>query len=297
MVSDASGVEWQVKGGPEARAEASSRGSPHLSGITLTQFALLQAGGSKGASAAQRAAGFISPDGTFTYAGFERRDPAAHFLKDEDWTWLNNPFVGTRELNGLKILIMLVSDWDNKDSRDTGRGSNTGIIEVEKNGRMQRFYYVSDWGQSLGTWGRYWRRYWGRSNWKCDGYTRQTSDFIKGVNGDRVTFGYGGQHTTDFSNDISRHDISWLMERLGRISDDQVRAGFRASGASDSETECFARALRQRIENLRLAAREQRSRYHRDACSHGSAPNAEGRFPRRTTSVRAVNHRRPQRRK
>ena len=45
------------------------------------------------------------------------------------WAWHDNPFVGTHELNGLKILMMLVSNWDNKDVRDVARGSNTAIFE------------------------------------------------------------------------------------------------------------------------------------------------------------------------
>jgi hypothetical protein len=257
MVTDASGIEWQVKGGPEARAEAFVSRLAAALGYYTDAICFIPSGRIEGVrQPLKRAAGFISRDGTFTYAGFERRDPAAHFLKDEDWTWPDNPFVDKRELKGLKILIMLVSNWDNKDGRDAGRGSNTGIIEVENDRKVQRFYFVNDWGQSLGTWGRYWRRYWGRSNWKCEGYTRQTKDFITGSKGDLVTFGFGGQHTTDFSNDISRRDVSWLMERLGRISDEQIRAGLKASGASDSEVECFARALRQRIENLRVAGQE-----------------------------------------
>ena len=34
-----------------------------------------------------------------------------------------------RELNGLKILVMLLSNWDTKDRRDVARGSNTAIFE------------------------------------------------------------------------------------------------------------------------------------------------------------------------
>ena len=47
------------------------------------------------------------------------------------WAWHDNPFVGTPELNGLKILMMLMSNWDNKDVRDVARGSNTAIFEYQ----------------------------------------------------------------------------------------------------------------------------------------------------------------------
>ena len=46
----------------------------------------------------------------------------------------------------------------------------------------------------------------------------------------------------------------WLMRYLGRITDTQLRAGLRASGATPDETECFTRAVRARIDELRRVA-------------------------------------------
>lgn len=201
----------------------------------------------------KRASGFIAPDGTFTCASFELREAHASFLRD-DWTWLDNPFAGTRELKGLKILVMLLSDWDNKDRRDAGRGSNTGIVERQlEDGSMVRNFYVTDWGQSMGAWGRFR----GRSHWNCSDYSRQSARFITGNANGRVSFGFGGQHTVDFVHDITAADIRWMMERLGRISDAQIRAGLKASGASSQEEQCFAGALRARIDSLRRAAEPQ----------------------------------------
>jgi hypothetical protein len=41
------------------------------------------------------------------------------------------------------------------------------------------------------------------------------------------------------------------MQYLGRITDAQIHIGFREAGASADEEECFTRALRDRIEQLR----------------------------------------------
>jgi hypothetical protein len=41
------------------------------------------------------------------------------------------------------------------------------------------------------------------------------------------------------------------MQYLGRITDSQIRAGFKIAGASAQEEACFAGALRDRIEQLR----------------------------------------------
>lgn len=49
---------------------------------------------------------------------FQLRSDSPKYLPGKGWTWLDNPFVGTRELQGLKILVLLVSNWDTKDARD-----------------------------------------------------------------------------------------------------------------------------------------------------------------------------------
>ena len=78
----------------------------------------------------RRAKDCIDEQHRFTDARFELSEPGVvkHF-DAHGWAWHDNPFVGTHELNGLKILMMLVSNWDNKDVRDVARGSNTAIFE------------------------------------------------------------------------------------------------------------------------------------------------------------------------
>ena len=74
--------------------------------------------------------------------------------------------------------------------------------------------------------------------------------FVAGVKEGLVQFGFGGEHTADFKNDISVADVRWLMNYLGRITDAQIRMGLRAGGASRDEEECFTRTIRERIEQL-----------------------------------------------
>ena len=90
--------------------------------------------------------------------------------------------------------------------------------------------------------------------WDCQGYTGQTANFVKAVNGKRVLFGYAGQHTDDFKAPVTVDDVRWLMQYLGRITDAQIETGLLASGATKEEQECFTRALRDRIEQLRKVA-------------------------------------------
>lgn len=247
IVKDARGVEWRVKGGLEVRAETFVTRLVSALGYYAETTYFLASGRIEAVGTLKRAHGFLKPDGTFTYASFERRDPRARFLTDQSWSWNDSPFAGSREIKGLKILMMLVSNWDNKDRRDTYRGSNTGILQITEGDRTQDVYFVTDWGQTLGGWGRFF----GRSMWNCAHYSQQTHSFVTGVDRSIVQFGYAGQHTDDFRAGITVEDVRWLMNYLGRITDAQIRAGLLSSGATPEEERCFTQALRARIEQLR----------------------------------------------
>ena len=49
----------------------------------------------------------IQPEGSFADARFERKsDNGVRKLEDDQsWSWVNNGFVGSKELNGLKVII------------------------------------------------------------------------------------------------------------------------------------------------------------------------------------------------
>jgi hypothetical protein len=252
IVRDSRGVEWRVKGGLEVRAETFvTRLVSALGYYTETTY-FFSSGRIEGVGSLKRASGFIRADGTFTYAAFERRDPRGRFTTDK-WTWNNSPFSGTHPLNALKILVMLVSNWDNKDARDEYKGSNTSVLACGEGAGLQRVYFVNDWGQSLGRWG-YGGVFGRHTVWNCADFSGQSPAFISGMQANNVQFGYTGQHTDDFKSGITVDNVRWLMQYLGRITDAQIRSGLLASGATRDEQECYAKALRARIEQLRKAA-------------------------------------------
>jgi hypothetical protein len=150
----------------------------------------------------------------------------------------------------MKVIMMLTSNFDNKDVRDVKRGSNTAIFRTPAGNGIEDRYLVSDWGGSMGKWGGFISR----EKWDCKGFSGQTKDFIKGINGDIVEFGFTGQHTDDFKNDIKVNDLKWLLQYVGRITDEQFREGLRASGATADEVECFTQSLRERINQLKRVA-------------------------------------------
>lgn len=245
IVSDVSGTEWRVKWGLEVKAESFATRLVGALGYNVAPTWFVARGKIAGAHSLARAGKFIRRDGSFTNASFERKDPSRQSLP-EDWAWNKNPFMGTNELNGLKVVVMLVANWDNKDARDSDNGSNTGILQSRVKGRTQLIYGVSDWGQALGGWGP--RLY--PKTWDCGRFTTQTSTFLQGRKGEYLRFGFFGQHTQDFSNDITPANVRWLMRYLGKITDAQLRSGLKASGATPQEAACFATGLRKRIKQL-----------------------------------------------
>ena len=135
---------------------------------------------------------------------------------------------------------MLISNWDNKDQRDVARGSNTAIY-VTRVSRWKREaqYLIVDWGGSMGKWGG--NRRHARPLGSRAGFAAQTPQFVTGVTNGFVQFGYTGQRTGDARGDIRWTTSRWLCRYLGRITDDQLRAALRASGATPEEVESFAR--------------------------------------------------------
>jgi hypothetical protein len=97
----------------------------------------------------------------------------------------------------------------------------------------------------------------GRSKWDCEGYAQQTRDFVKGVKHGEVEWGYRNPlHSDDITKGIIVEDVAWLLSYLGRITDEQLRAGLEASGAKPKEIECFAKAIRRRIDQLDAVVRK-----------------------------------------
>ena len=130
-VRDRRGRVWRVKWGHEVQVETLATRLAWAAGYFVEICYYVAAGHIAARAMLRRATEAIDPEGRFTAARFELDDPAIikHF-DEHSWAWHDNPFVGSRELNGLKIVMMWLSNWDAKDVRDVARGSNTAIFEV-----------------------------------------------------------------------------------------------------------------------------------------------------------------------
>lgn len=247
-VTDAAGQRWGVKWGSEIHSEVFASRLAWAAGYYVEPAYFVKAGRIKGVTKLSRAKKYVGSDGSFTNARFELKEKGIDKQTDkESWRWDRNPFVGTRELNGLKVMVMLTSNWDPKDERDDE--SNTAIFTKKKTGEVT--YLITDWGATMGKWGGVFTR----EKWDCDGFAGQTRKYVTGVEGGLVRFGYDGKREHDMRDGIRVSDVRWLLGYVGRITDGQIRAGLGASGATAEEIDCFTTAIRERTNQLRNASR------------------------------------------
>jgi len=183
----------------------------------------------------------IPGKGTFENVRLEAR-PASQKRLDE-WKWDENPFTDSRAFAGLKTMMVLLNNWDIKDS------NNVVILARGPRGNELR-YVISDLGATFGKTGTLpviWR--FTRSRNKPEDYEKAT--FIEGVrdNG-MVNFRYGGKKREVF-DDITVPHAKWLGELLSGLSRDQIQDAFRAANYNPEEIGVLTEAVLDRIEQLR----------------------------------------------
>ena len=165
------------------------------------------------------------------------------------WSWHANPFSGTREMQGLKVLMALISNWDLKED-------NNKIVQPSKKsgGGNEMIYYVSDLGATFGKTGSPFRKIPGFGNapagskGEAGPYADQV--FITGVENGHVVFNYKGKDPKALEG-ITVENARWMGNLAGRLSDKQLSDAFRAGGFTDGEVTLFVRALRARINELK----------------------------------------------
>jgi len=241
-VRDARGRNWVIKFGEEASSDVFCTRVAWALGYYVEPAYYVAEGVIEGTHSLGRARKEVDSHGRFHGGRFQLRSDHPRFLRWVNWAWDDNPFLGTPELAGLKIVMMLLSNWDNKDSRDAdSRGTNTAIYQEGE----RYFYFIDDWGGAMGHWGGYVSR----SKWNARNFYEQSPSFVR-WDDKGIHWGYSGQHTSLLTRDVGPAEIAWLLQYLRRITDDQLRAGLISSGASEEETRYYCEGLRQRIREL-----------------------------------------------
>ena len=293
VVRDARGDEWTVKLGPEAQAETVSTRLVWAVGYFAEEayyFDRVRVGGLPTLS---RGREFVTGE-IVRGARFEPERPT--MVSGSSWDWRNNPFDSTRELNGLKVLMILLNNFD-------ARSGNNRIIYVNgARGRREARYYVTDLGATLGRAGGL-----GGTRTKNDLADFLSTKFVRGVD-ERdgvVEFDYDTRpsglghlsvvHPFYYRGEVKKEKAMrgipvaharWIGSLLNQLSDEQLRDAFRAAGYSEGVRESYVASLRERINQLRHLRPSAPAR--RQQRSEGVAEKV-GRFVSRTRKEASLN--------
>jgi hypothetical protein len=223
-ILDASGHEWVAKVGKEAQSETAAVRLVWAVGYeTEINYLVPRL--------------TIPGKGTFDNVRLEARPNTEKRLVE--WKWKENPFVGRNELQGLKVLMLLLSNWDIKDS-------NNQILSVKGTSKLR--YVISDLGATFGKTGSMpflWRFTRSRNN--PEDY--EDASFVEGVEDNFVNFHYGGRQREIF-DDITVAQARWMGSLLSRLSREQIRDAFRAANYNREDQDILTEAVLDRIDQL-----------------------------------------------
>jgi hypothetical protein len=246
-VVDRQGVQWKVKLGDEPQSETAATRFLWAAGYFVDEDYYLSEFTVTGLPKLHRGESFVSPGGRIRGARLERKLADAEKLGT--WDWFDNPFIDKRELNGLRVMMALLNNWDLKDV-------NNSIHEI----RGERRYMVSDLGASFGNTGNSFTRSKSAPQEYADSkfIDKATSGLIDFVLHSRPFFllavnvpNYQARTKMEaITREIPRADAKWLGHRLSMLSGQQISDCFRAAGYPSDEIGIYAEAVRQRIAEL-----------------------------------------------
>ncbi len=254
-VKDSSGVSWLVKVGDEAKPETASARFVWAMGYFADQDYYVEFLHVANMQKLTHGHGHDKITSDIHGARLKREDVAGK--KIANWSWFDNPLIGTREFNGLRALMALINNWDL-----TTRNNKVYPVNGE------REYAVSDLGASFGKTGS--PAVQAPFPHAAKGVLKdyENAKFIRGTPANSITFemrtkapfferpfmrDYFRMYacTEQVAANIPIADARWLGQQLSRLTPQQIRDIFRASGYSPEEVEGYAKAVETRIAKLR----------------------------------------------
>lgn len=249
-VKDAHDKKWKVKMGAEARPEVvASRLLWAVGYFANDTYFINDLRVDDLPKQLSRGQQYVDKAGEVFQVRLQRKPGKDH----KPWSWSENPFVGTREFNGLRVMMALLNNWDLKDE-------NNAYYKDEKTGR--HIYYVSDVGSTFGTTGKSYSDEASKNNF--DAY--KNSRFISQVKDGRVSFNFPthpaiyhvfnlpyfvhSMRNEWIGHDIPVQDVKWIGSLLAQLTPQQINDAFRAGGYAPEQIEAYASVLRQRIADL-----------------------------------------------
>jgi hypothetical protein len=248
-VTDQNGVTWRVKLGPEARPETAASRLVWAVGYFANEDYFMPKLHVEAMQHLRRGRNLVSGDNNVIDVRLKRHS------KDEKktgiWSWSKDPFTGTREWYGLRVLMAVMNNWDLKDLNNS-----VYLTRTEPN---EEHYVVTDLGASFGPTGLNWMtkgdpavycssKWMGRVSPEFVDFNVPSGPaFNYYINfpelGKRLSLIWLGKH-------IPRKDARWMGDLLARLSEKQIQDAFRAAGYSPEEVDELSKTVEHRIGEL-----------------------------------------------
>lgn len=256
-VTDGRGDTWVVKLGVEAQAETVATRIIWSVGYFADEAYYFDRVEIKNLPKLSRGQEFVEGKSIIRGARFEPKRKGIE--RGINWDWEENPFVETRELDGLKVLMVLLGNYD------TRLANNKILTATNDTGTVEARYVATDVGATLGKVGGL-----GGKRSKNSLADFQSSKFITGVENGFVKFDYStkpkgmGAFASIFKpsyrssqakkeramKTITVANARWMGSVLAQLSDDQLRDAFRAAGYDATTMEGFIKVIRARVAEL-----------------------------------------------
>lgn len=253
-VRDRHHEKWRAKLGPEARPEVTANRLLWAVGYYTNDDYFVRSAYIRNIHLT-RGRNLVH-NGRIANARFQRKPE--HEKKVGIWKWRHNPFNGTREFNGLRVMMALMNNWDLKDV-------NNAVYYDEETHRD--LFLVSDIGATFGTTDFHFTA--AKSKGRVGPFEK--SQFITHIHGNLVnfktpsrpdgleieTFGFATPQYIRrirlewIGDDIPIADARWIGSLLGQLSHRQIYDAFRAGGFSQNECERYTRVIEDRIHELK----------------------------------------------
>jgi hypothetical protein len=190
---------------------------------------------------------YYLPSFTLEDAFGRRVEPGGRFRLDHpslknrgEWSWQQNPFVGTKPYQGLLVILLMFNSSDLKNANNT-------LYELRGGGHdTRRWFVVRDLGMALGQTGRMEPK-------RGDPDIFDDEAFITGAENGVVRFNYRGWHQELIRGVISPDDVAWACDLLRRLSPAQWQDAFRAGGYGPRTADRFIQRLLAKIDEGRAA--------------------------------------------
>jgi hypothetical protein len=253
-VRDAEGKKWRVKLGEEARPEVVASRLLWAVGYFANDDYLMPEARIQEMKMHRKSES--EKGDKITFARFARKPGGQE--KIATWEWKDNHFTGTRELNGIRVMMAVMNNWDLKDD-------NNAVYSDDKSDRQ--IFLASDVGASFGTNGLSWTR--ARSKGNIDSF--RGSKFITRTTDSEVdfatpaapsallaeSFGFGAipyakRASLDWiGKRIPREDARWIASLLAQLTHQQLVDAFRAGNFPPDVIDMYVSLVESRIAELK----------------------------------------------